>query len=288
MSQTEAFSAEHRWLLEELGKGFGTAVESMGSDVPRCAVSQATTEPAQDAEVESAVYDLNLAGGPALQIRIIASAWKEIGSRVLTAVGMDSPTEQLCLETYREVLGQAVALLGQSLGSRLKKEAVFVAAQSTSSTFDSGIPSALELAFGAQPPILLHVRMAASLPGLLAAPEPVLAQGGTKAANGLRQEGLGTLEELEMGVTVSLGTARLTMAEAMTLGPGSVVQLSAKLDDLVLIKVDGKVVARGEVVEVDGSYAVRITHLADLQAATISDRSLGTPAQSQLQRVFTN
>ncbi len=287
MSAPETLSAEHRWLLEQLGTGLATAVESMGSDRPTCTVSPTAAQLVRDGEIDSLVYDLNLAGGPALGINTAASAWKEIATQVLTAVGMESPADQLCLETYRELVGQAVSLLAQSLTSRLKKEVVFSATQSTAFPFGSTAAS-VEVSFGSQPPVVVYVQVAAPFVELLAAREAGVAEPGTATSARATLKDLGTLEDLEMCVTVSLGTARLTLAEAIALGPGSVVQLSSKLDDLVVVKVDGKTVALGEVVAVGNSYAVRVTHLADLRGATIPGRSSVIPSQQQLQRVFKN
>ncbi len=287
MSEPETLSAEHCWLLEQLGTGLATSVESMGCDRPVCTVSPTATQLARDGEIDCLVYDLNLTGGPVLGINTAASAWKDIATRVLTAVGMEAPEDQLCLETYRELIGQAVSLLAQSLSSRFKKEVVFKATQSTALPFDSAAAS-VEVTFGSQPPVLVYVQVAAPLVELLAAREAAAAAREVAAPGKATPEDLGTLEDLEMCVTVSLGTARLTLAEAISLGPGSVVQLGAKLDDLVVVKVDGKTVARGEVVAVDNSYAVRITHLADLRGAAISDRSSAIPSKQQMQRVFKN
>ncbi len=286
MSQTDTISEDLRWLLEQFGAGLATAIESMGSERPGFALSQAAVATGQDGDAESSVYDLSLVGGQAFGISASASAWKEIATQVLTGLGMDSPAEQVCLETYREVIGQAVSLLAQSVSSRLKKEIVFVGTQSTSLQFDSTSPSPVEVTFGSSPPVLLCVSVGAPLFELLAAPKALRTESGTPDSGRLMLEDLGSLEALEMGVTVSLGTARLTLADAIAYGPGSVVQLESKLDDLVVVKVDGKIVARGEVVAVDNRYAVRITHIADLRTAAISDRSSVIPSQPVLQRVF--
>ena len=63
-------------------------------------------------------------------------------------------------------------------------------------------------------------------------------------------------------VAATKGDSGLALREALSLGPGSVVPLNADLDDLVVVKVDGKVVARGEVMVVDNNYAIRIVHVA--------------------------
>jgi len=264
MSQSDTLPTAQRWLLEEFARGLVSAIQSMGCDAPSCTVGGPSAQPSANDDAEVLVYEVNLTKAPALRIQTPAGAWKDIAGRVLTAVGMESPTDQLCLETYRETIGQAVSLLAQSISSRLKKEVSFAATQSNAAVSLAGSPLAIDVGFESQPPHSLAVSTSDSLVELLNAPEAPATPAQPRADN------LGSLEELEMSVTVSLGTARLTVADAVALGPGSVVQLSSKLDDPVLVKVDGKVVAIGEVVAVENSYAIRITKLANFRAKASS------------------
>ena len=65
------------------------------------------------------------------------------------------------------------------------------------------------------------------------------------------------------GVTVELsvevGRTRMTLGEALALGPGSVVTLDQLADQPVDLLVNGRRIARGEVVVVDEQFGVRIT-----------------------------
>lgn len=56
---------------------------------------------------------------------------------------------------------------------------------------------------------------------------------------------------IRVDIDVVLGTLRMPLAEVVTLGQGAVIALDRKLGDLVDIAVNGRVVARGEVVALE-------------------------------------
>ena len=71
--------------------------------------------------------------------------------------------------------------------------------------------------------------------------------------------GIAQLLDVPVRVTVEVGRTRLTLADLVELGPGSLVTLDREAHEPADILVNGKVVARGEVVTIDGNYGVRIT-----------------------------
>jgi len=71
--------------------------------------------------------------------------------------------------------------------------------------------------------------------------------------------GLGSLMDVPVRVTVEVGRARIPLAELVELGPGSLVVLDREVHEPADIMVNGKIVARGEVVTMDGHYGVRVT-----------------------------
>lgn len=261
MSQPPTISTELSWLLEEWGSGLAVAIEMMGADRPTVSEGNAASEVSQDAETRCGLFDLNLVDGPSLAIEAPGSTWKTISTQVLTAIGMEATNQQVLLETYQEIIGQAVSHLAQSVSARLGKEVLFTASEQLVSPLDSDPACAVEVSFGPEARVKLYVRVATTL---LTALAPSVSASAPSAA----VPDLGTLGDMEMNVTVSLGTARLTLAEALTLGPGSIVQLDSLLDDLVVVKVDEKILAQGEVVAVDNSYAIRITRLASTALRT--------------------
>lgn len=65
-------------------------------------------------------------------------------------------------------------------------------------------------------------------------------------------------------ITVSLGRMRLKVSEVLDLRQDSIVPLEARLEDPVDLTIDGKVIARGDLVETEeGGLAVRITEIPE-------------------------
>ena len=67
--------------------------------------------------------------------------------------------------------------------------------------------------------------------------------------------------DVPVKLTVELGSSMLPMREVLQLGVGSVVQLDKAADEPVQLSVNRKVVARGEVVVVEGRFGIKITEL---------------------------
>ena len=74
---------------------------------------------------------------------------------------------------------------------------------------------------------------------------------------------LDLLLETEIPLTVRFGSSRMLLQDIARLGPGSVVELNRGLEEPVDLIVNGHLVARGDVVTVQGSYAVRITEIRE-------------------------
>lgn len=67
--------------------------------------------------------------------------------------------------------------------------------------------------------------------------------------------------DIPVRVTVELGRTRKTIGEVLSLGPGSVVELNKMAGEPVDVLVNGKLIARGEVVVIDESFGIRITEV---------------------------
>lgn len=65
-------------------------------------------------------------------------------------------------------------------------------------------------------------------------------------------------------VTVSLGQQRISVAELLGLKEDAILPLSSELEDPIDLIVEGKTVARGELIETpDGSLAIKITEIPE-------------------------
>jgi flagellar motor switch protein FliN len=69
---------------------------------------------------------------------------------------------------------------------------------------------------------------------------------------------LDLLMDVELDVTLRFGGRRLLLKEILDLGPGSVVELDRQVQEPADLLLEGKVIARGEVVVVDGNYGLRV------------------------------
>jgi flagellar motor switch protein FliN/FliY len=72
---------------------------------------------------------------------------------------------------------------------------------------------------------------------------------------------LALLLDVSVPVQISFGRARIRLGNLLALGPGSVVELDRAAGDEVEILVNDRVIARGEVVEYEGNYGVRVHSL---------------------------
>ena len=69
------------------------------------------------------------------------------------------------------------------------------------------------------------------------------------------------LMDVDLPIAIELGRTKMSIADILALGPGSVVELNKLAGEPVDLLVNHKVVARGEVVVVDENFGLRITQL---------------------------
>jgi flagellar motor switch protein FliN len=67
--------------------------------------------------------------------------------------------------------------------------------------------------------------------------------------------------DVRVEIAVEIGRATMSIRETMGLAPGSVVALKKPAGEAVDLLVNGKRIARGEVVTIDEEYGLRITEL---------------------------
>jgi len=72
---------------------------------------------------------------------------------------------------------------------------------------------------------------------------------------------LNLVMDVPVSLTIELGSCQLPMKEVLQLNIGSVVQLDKPADAPVELSVNGKLIARGEVVVVEDRFGVKITEV---------------------------
>jgi len=67
--------------------------------------------------------------------------------------------------------------------------------------------------------------------------------------------------DVPVNLTIELGGTQLPMRDVLQLNVGSVVQLDKPADAPVELSINGKLIARGEVVVIDDRFGVKITEI---------------------------
>ena len=75
---------------------------------------------------------------------------------------------------------------------------------------------------------------------------------------------MAVLMDVQLPVSIRFGETEMLWEDAVKLGVGSVIELNSAVDQPVDLIVNGRSVARGEVVTVDGFYGVRITEISNV------------------------
>ncbi|MEV4707760.1 flagellar motor switch protein FliN [Actinoplanes sp. NPDC049316] len=73
--------------------------------------------------------------------------------------------------------------------------------------------------------------------------------------------GLDMLHDVEMEVSAELGRTRMSVRELLSLSPGAIVELDRAAGSPADLLVNGRLIARGEVVVIDENFGIRITEI---------------------------
>src|SRR5579884_4114813 len=99
-------------------------------------------------------------------------------------------------------------------------------------------------------------------PPEIALPRAEKADGTPPPLESFSDTNLSLLLDVELEVTLRFGQRQMPLKDILELGPGSVVELDQQVRDPAELLIGRKVVARGNVVVVDGNYGLQITELA--------------------------
>lgn len=69
------------------------------------------------------------------------------------------------------------------------------------------------------------------------------------------------LQDVDVKLTVEIGSTSLTLRELLALGESSVIELDRLANELLDVLVNGTLIGRGEVVTVGDRFGVRMTEL---------------------------
>jgi len=89
--------------------------------------------------------------------------------------------------------------------------------------------------------------------------------------DGAPAAGIDLLADVDLDVTIELGRTEMLVEDVLRLGRGSVVELDKLAGDPVDVYVNGRLVARGEVLVLNDNFCIRISEIvADLEEQALA------------------
>lgn len=177
-------------------------------------------------------------------------------------VAFDDSHRDAMTELFRQIAGAAAVSLGASLGSEIQVK--FVGTEQPAWT-QSTASLRLQLSSSRTPPMTLYLQLS---PELSTALQSMTLTERTKeaakaptATTYSHETNIDLLKGIELNVTLRFGERQLLLRDVLELVPGSVVELDQQIQEPVELLVGKKVIARGEVVVVDGNYGFRVTEI---------------------------
>jgi flagellar motor switch protein FliN/FliY len=183
----------------------------------------------------------------------------------LASAGIEDADESASQSTVDEVLDQAVSGFCQGLSARCGREILPVLQTDAA----SGEPVLLFALNAGDQAVQLWMLASQALLDALPAPsnteaEPLPARPAANGA-GTCPGNVDLLLDVELPVSVSFGRAQLPLKDVIKLTTGSIVELNRSVNEPVEVIVNNCVIARGEVVVVEGNFGVRIQKVISRQ-----------------------
>jgi flagellar motor switch protein FliN/FliY len=188
-----------------------------------------------------------------------------------TAAAISNDDQEALEELLRQIAGLAATALDAVSGGEVQLQlsrsdapwaATADAVAALRSRDETGVETVIEIRVSpALAAMLVGVRAAASAadsPSEPAAAESVPPAGAV---------GYQRLFDVGLGVKLRFGTRRMLLRDVLALSSGLVVELDNALESPVDLLLDGRIIARGEVVVIDGKYGLRVTEVVDGPAA---------------------
>jgi len=264
-----------QWLIEEFVSRLGTVFETMAGTRPEIGWEPLQKSPAPDGANQAVGLRWrqpfsNVPG--AVWTEAPNPDWSGIGNFVLQAAGIEESDAESLKSTFLETIGQALSGLGQAISSRLDREAVCESGEQTAAEPGEALWAVVKLALPAGPVSLL-VGMDAALLDAFGSPLSEASAENAKSAKPLASgvaafgssKTFDLLLEVELPVSVSFGRAQVPLRDVLKLTTGSIVELNRSIAEPVEVIVNNCVIARGEVVVVEGNFGVRIQQVISRQ-----------------------
>jgi flagellar motor switch protein FliN/FliY len=183
-------------------------------------------------------------------------------------------------DLWRNILQQIAARAVQTLEPSYATQAPSISIEDA--TWTLGLPSAAyELRFGETVLLLAFTDEIEPSPSSIPADaeSPVEKKSGqfhsaAAASVSIAPGGVELLLDVELEASLRFGSREMPLNEVLDLGAGDVIELDRQVTDPVDLLVGDKIVARGEVVLVNGSFGLRVLEVAEPKKCLESIRCL--------------
>ena len=250
-----------KWVVESWAQELKTVLQFLTAE--DWTISTEEKEPDNSGTRFWWTQEFSAIGGASISIGAPPLVWSELGARILQAAGVELIEQSSARSTYLEAMQQSASALARSLTSRVGKQ--IDASAGRDQPPEGGEAFAVVIATGDLQLSALQVVVSEELCSALqppSHPETQLVEAAfpsnQTAAPSLT---MSVLLDVQLPVSISFGRTYMPLKEVMKLTSGSAVELDRKPDDEVEVIVNNCVIARGEVVVVEGNYGVRITEI---------------------------
>jgi len=265
-----------RWLAEEWARQLTAVFETMTGEAPYVTFTPLETaaESAEPAPSNLLWWEQPFSLGSQFVLWTGAAElnWQEIGRHILSCAGVDDADADNIRSTYLETVRQALSGIAAVLSGRAGMEVSCTdGRESAPPNEPSGPRYSFEVHLGdqARPIIVMFSPSLATLPQKAASPaaaaplsaEPQKPQMPLPA----KMNSIDLLLDVELPVSLSFGRAQLPLKEVIKLTTGSIVELNRAISEPVDVIVNNCVIARGEVVVVEGNFGIRIRQVISRQ-----------------------
>ncbi len=264
-----------KWLADQWSEESARTLQSMTDVRPSVTYEIVEAGDAQALTADAFFTEVTFtAGAEAIMWLAFPSAAADaLGGRTLTAAGIEDAGSEEIQNTYQEIVQQSHAGLAQAISRRLERGVNSKGKETDGFPTDQPVFK-LSLSFPESPAVFTFFTFSTGLLAALELASPSVAskpeESGAvsydlKAASLSSSKTFDVLLEVSMPVSVSFGRTEMLIKDVLKLTTGSIFELNRSVTEPVDVIVNDQVIARGEVVVVDGNYGVRIKQIISLQ-----------------------
>lgn len=264
-----------RVLMEQWGESLAQLLEAMVGERPgvRCRPVTGGIVDTPDAPVLWWKQPFQICPDAVVWVGAPKPTWEHVSTLMLKAAGLESEAAGEAEKTWHEILEQWLSGLARSLSATFGQEVLCTGGEKAPPLEDQRAWTELTLSFAetSLPPmaIAFSPALAALLgPHRAVAPTAVVPMGSSVPELATAVPASRTMElllDVELPVSISFGRTELPLKDVLKLTTGSILELNRGVNEPVDILVNHCLVARGEVVVVEGNYGVRIRQIVDRQ-----------------------